>query len=617
MIRGIKMETKKITCRGIEYDFKQLPTYEIMRNNVAREVEKDFAEMVKEEEEEREDYYASKEAALRAGEDFEIDEIIESGVSVINEDYKNKLIDEKTYDYMSHYYELNANVVLDVDASGSYDKESLRKAVSEQYNVPVVSIKEYGEAKNNEILRQMTYDSMLKMFESKDYTNFLDLKANLSKYSLNNIAMVYKQRPNAIAVKGSNDWFKNYKRPLIVGEAKNGIKIWRPLAVTLTSEKDIDKFLSSAFYDSNSTTYKRKHDSMMRELNEKGKLNEIKGYTIGYVYDISQTRPLDRANDNYDLIVNLRKPLTEGVENAEEVGRAIATTLKGKDATFDFDKDISISQNLYNAIYKDAAGIFASAPQSVTGIKSNDISSAKVQKIESLIATYLTCKHIGIDCADKVALELTNYMNKDNIPTAELILHGRKEIFGTAFDRGSCYANQFIKAFDTKYNEILIDSPLVESRIEAVRRGCNLSKFVNDESPEVRTAVANAYFGLEKLKDDKDTGVRSTAMERLDYLATSKDSNNRILAAKCGYALDILCKDVMSEVRAEVAKQGYALDILCKDKFPSVLKEVARQGYALEQLKKSKYKEVREVASETEEKLAQKGESKKATHLDR
>lgn len=48
---------------------------------------------------------------------------------------------------MSHYYELNANVVLDVDASGSYDKESLRKAVSEQYNVPVVSIKEYGEAK--------------------------------------------------------------------------------------------------------------------------------------------------------------------------------------------------------------------------------------------------------------------------------------------------------------------------------------------------------------------------------------------------------------------------------------------------------------------------------------
>lgn len=51
--------------------------------------------MVKEEEEEREDYYASKEAALRAGEDFEIDEIIESGVSVINEDYKNKLIDEK------------------------------------------------------------------------------------------------------------------------------------------------------------------------------------------------------------------------------------------------------------------------------------------------------------------------------------------------------------------------------------------------------------------------------------------------------------------------------------------------------------------------------------------
>ena len=66
-----------------------------------------------------------------------------------------------------------------------------------------------------------------------------------------------------------------------------------------------------------------------------------------------------------------------------------------------------------------------------------------------------------------------------------------------------------------------------------------------------------------------------------------------------------------------IKKQGYALDILCKDKFPSVLKEVARQGYALEQLKKSKYKEVREVASETEEKLSQKSESKKAAHLDR
>lgn len=41
------------------------------------------------------------------------------------------------------------------------------------------------------------------------------------------------------------------------------------VSLTLTSEQDIDKFLSSAFYDSNSTTYKRKHDSMMRELNER------------------------------------------------------------------------------------------------------------------------------------------------------------------------------------------------------------------------------------------------------------------------------------------------------------------------------------------------------------
>ena len=78
-----------------------------------------------------------------------------------------------------------------------------------------------------------------------------------------------------------------------------------------------------------------------------------------------------------------------------------------------------------------------------------------------------------------------------------------------------------------------------------------LNDYLNDEDPDVRIAVAEQGFGLEKLVNDEDWHVREAVANK-------------------EYGLDKLINDEDWGVRRAVAEQGYGLDKLINDEDPDV-----------------------------------------------
>lgn len=87
--------------------------------------------------------------------------------------------------------------------------------------------------------------------------------------------------------------------------------------------------------------------------------------------------------------------------------------------------------------------------------------------------------------------------------------------------------------------------------------------FTDDD--ELRAAVAEQGYGLDKLVHDDAVIVRDAV-------------------AKQGYGLDILIDDNNRDVRMTVAHQCYGLDKLINDDYWGVRAEIANRGYGLDKL---------------------------------
>lgn len=90
----------------------------------------------------------------------------------------------------------------------------------------------------------------------------------------------------------------------------------------------------------------------------------------------------------------------------------------------------------------------------------------------------------------------------------------------------------------------------------------NWEKLCESENANIRIAVAEQGYGLDKLINDEVWAVRYAVAEQ-------------------GYGLDRLISDKSNEVRTAVARQGYGLDKLIDDEDWFVRAEVVKQGYVI------------------------------------
>lgn len=423
----------------------------------------------------------------------EFEDLLESQEVVDYEDYKENVLDfnsndidysmnfeenidhfqiqaqikETTERYLSNFLDLPKMQVVSIDDNLADDlkQKAIKDLILEKLNVSedIVTIKSFKnadkEADKGELLTQKAYEKIGEMIETKDYQTYLELRATIGKYSSNNISMIYAQKNDAKVVNGFNSWKKLDR---VVAKGTKGIAIWQPCKKELKTEEAIDKhFEDKINYNLSKTTpndysvkkdklvsiYAKEKKNLLKTLQEKGKAEIFQGYKLGYIFDISQTIPLNPEHDNLEEIINLNKPLDKEFENFDVISNCIENA--GTLLSISVPNTDNKQEDLFNAIYNYADNVFSKMPEKIDGIKSNEVKKGDMHLVETIMSTYIICSHIGIDCGDKANLKLAKVF--DDNKSIDVLEMGKRGMFAQGFDRAVKLSDQFIKTFDKAF----------------------------------------------------------------------------------------------------------------------------------------------------------------------
>lgn len=451
----------QIVAKNISYGFEQNDTFK----TVQQIAEKTAAEFYKDEQDFQKEEY---EAMLADGDVSNFEEYKEEvGITDNDIDYSKSFEENKSHPqverqiadltnkYMCNVMDLPQNAVVSIDDSfldekGKPDESAVRSALKEKFGSEV-NIAKYdtaAEAEKKDILSQEAYDKVGEMIKSKDFQQFLDLRASIGKYSSNNISLIYLQKPDSKAVMGFNAWKKLDRH---VDKGQKGISIWQPCKKELKTEKQVDKYIAEnewQFGKPDSTRAVKEKTDLMKEIADKGKADVNYGFRLGTVFDVGQTVPNDPSKDNIDRIINLDKPLNQDMANYDDIVKSMkeAATL----APFSIKDSTSQQDALFEAVCQYADKLLKESPEKVAGIKSHEPLKGDTHKVETVMAAHLICKHIGIECDEKSSLKLAEIFNKDNL-SEEAVKVGKREMFIKSFDRACKVSDQFNKEFDKSF----------------------------------------------------------------------------------------------------------------------------------------------------------------------
>lgn len=427
-----------IVCKDIQYDLKDNPNYETAIQYAIETVEKIYNDNREEENLEIEEMLQNGEISDRSEYD-----------ALYQEDFdKNrytKVIDDYTQKYMKNYLDLSDKVVIFVpmDKINDFTNDDLKKALSEKTGINIIKEGYFDIAKPTDIINQKSYDTIGKTIEGKDFRKFLDLKSNLTNYSCTNISLVYAQYPNARATKGFQSWKKEER---YVRQGEKGISILAPNKAILKTEDAVNKYATKHNYTDN------QRKLMIEKFQKNGEVSVLSYFSAINVFDIAQTEPMSEKGKDIEKLLNLEKPLKKDMQNFKMVATALENVnLYDNACTIDFNGEQSEQDKLYESIYRVAEETFSKNPELITGIKNNIVSSINEQTMETAIATYLVCKHIGINCEDTLNLKIADSINDTG---KYRFLHGKREMFENSFKRGSLFADEFIKSFDLNLEKL-------------------------------------------------------------------------------------------------------------------------------------------------------------------
>lgn len=402
-------------------------------------------------------------------------------------------INQLTWKYMTNIYDVPKQAVVSIpdnafDSKGRPDKQAVIEALQDKIGkegVHVHNFESAGMADKKDLLIQQAYESVSKMMESNEYQQFLSLRASIQKYSHNNIALIYAQKPDAKAVMGYNAWQKLDRQ---VPKGGHGIAIWQPCTGEKKTEKAIDAYIEQQKVkfpyvyvvqsDGSCPKADQLKEKMMKELAEKGVAMADYGFKLGTTFDISQTLPKDPTKDNLQDIVNLNKPLQGDLANYDDILKSMQDAATITSFSVGTSADKSEQEHLFDALLKYADTVLKDTPDKVVGIKSDTPLTGDMHKIETVMTAYMIAEHIGIDTADKAGLMLADAFKKGL--TEQKITIGKREMFMQAFDRAARLSDMFVRDFDKSFG---ID---IEAQREAVAKKI-------EEAKAAKEAADKAY----------------------------------------------------------------------------------------------------------------------------
>lgn len=361
-----------------------------------------------------------------------------------------KTLDRLTNSYMANYLNIpKDNLVVDMpyrntNREAVYTVDEVRKSLAELYNVKIKDEGEVGVATSKPIMQMKMFNAINKVFDTKDYQRFMDLRHSVDKYSCGNISLIYTQNPNAKVVEGRTAWV-NLGRE--VDNPRDNIRIYAPQMKVVT-EKNFDDFVEKE------RPTKKKQEEIKRIIEEEGEYKTVSFYKEISVFDISQTKAVTEKGKDVEELLKRNLPLKENAENFNDIAQALESidAFSLSRCMVTDNADCSKNELLYQAIKSFADTTLSHTPQEVKGIKSHIAEKGVIHTMETEISAYLICKHIGIEAEDKSAFAMCETM--DNMNNRDRYDKGYRTIFERAFDRAVAFSNHVKSEFDKEFNAI-------------------------------------------------------------------------------------------------------------------------------------------------------------------
>lgn len=550
-----------IVCHNVAYELSTSPVYDKIMDIATKEIRELYYQEQEEENQEILDMIANNE--IDSADEYDR---LYAGEFVV--DSWKERIEERADRYLRNVIDLPTDVVVTIDRQLSDDESTIKSAIKERYGYDVKSVEHHGQANSSDILKQKTFDAITEMYKSDTYRRYLDLTANMNGYSINNTALVIAQKPNAEAVKGYNAWNEHGRN---VGKGEKAIKIWCPLSKVLKTQDEVEKFLDRHPFDygkKGDARYETEKKKLLDKVFGDGQATVLYGFSVGNVFDIYQTVPLDPNHDNLQElldVLHLNKPLSQSLENCADIIDCIEKAMGAKPGSLVLDPDITEQENMYRIIENYAEEVLRTRPSSVVGIKHDVPLKGDAHNLESAMSAYLVASHMGINCDEKAALEMTKYMK--NELSYDSIHTGRREVFTSAYTRATRFAKQFNNAFDKAYEPYL-------QKIEE-RNNQRISDIIKDTMQRIGKNMASQGVDTSNVNPHLlaplITYSKLTAQEKGTQLEWNKSANEN---QKCA-------EDIASSLNKYSTPQQYGVNVDTAAALESVLREYPNDRVAL------------------------------------
>ena len=238
------------------------------------------------------------------------------------------------------------------------------------------------------------------LFASNQYAAYLKTMSKFHSYSLNNIMLIYMQKPDASLVAGFNRWRDQFQRHVLKGE--KGIKIIAPAPYKKKLEREKrDPKTNLVMRDENNTPIKEEYEIT------------IPMFRVTSVFDVSQTdgKPLPTISHELTASVEHFDALYEAVLRSSPVPIEMEAMADGQaDGYFDLSKrriaireGMSESQTILAAIHEITHATLHNYDMKAAQEHPDPEKPPKdrrTMEVEAESVSYAVCQYYGIETAD-------------------------------------------------------------------------------------------------------------------------------------------------------------------------------------------------------------------------
>lgn len=270
---------------------------------------------------------------------------------------------------------------------------------------------QFSKKEVDEII-ESTGKKLHEFIKAGKYKEILMMMANLGKYSLTNQIYILLQNPQATRVNTMRNW--NYEGRSIVPGSK-ALRIMMPIK----SYEYVDKL------DENDNAIIDEKTGMPIQT----KIETIKGYKAGYVFDISETKGKEftvykfdetkKVEDKKLILEGLNKVLSEigyspieFVDGDKELGAHVYGQTDKRNKTVKLREGMSDLQTLSTAVHECGHALaHTDYRKDFEGL--NEMEKREIKEVEAESIACVVCTHLGLDTTNFNFSYITGWSDGD------------------------------------------------------------------------------------------------------------------------------------------------------------------------------------------------------------